>query len=194
MEHVVGYMLKVIKSGRRITNYKDEFNSIKHGDYAEFLKLVDGSIPMMIKWNNGIITDESNNPKYDCDFEGLYKSGPSLKLFYSNCLKLYGEVYDTDIPDEIYHKIVVFEIAIRMHANNHYLLIKTERTNLKFVIDLLGEHLSLSTEEINLIHEGRKFLNKVKHQVNRNYSWEVGYLKFEEAFKLLKEKELLIFL
>ena len=194
MENVVGYVLKVIKSGRRITNYKDEFNAIKHGDYAEFLKLVNGSLPMMIKWNNGIITDESNNPNYDCDFEGLYKSGPSLKLFYTNCFKLYGEIQDTDIPDEIYHKIVVFEIAIRMHANNHNLLSKTERTDLILVIDLLCEHNSMSIEETSLIHEGRKFLNKVKHNSKSNYNWEEGALKFEEAFEFLKKKELLIFL
>jgi hypothetical protein len=190
MEHVVGYMLKVLKSAKEITDYKNEFNAIRHGDYAEFLKLVNGSLPMMIKWNNGIITDESNNPNYDCDFEGLYKSGPSLKLFYTNCFKLYGEIHDTDIPNEIYHKIVVFEIAIRMHANNHKLLSKTERTDLIHVIDLLCEHNSMSVEETSLIQEGRMFLNKVKHNSKSNYNWEEGILKFEKAVKLLKQKQL----
>ena len=29
---IVGYMLKVIYSAAKITNFKDEFNAIKHGD------------------------------------------------------------------------------------------------------------------------------------------------------------------
>lgn len=194
MEHVVGFMLKVLKSGKEITNYKEEFNAIRHGDYVEFLKLVNGPLPMMIKWNNGLITDESNNPNYDCDFEGLYKSGPSLRKFYHNCHMIYGDIIDSVFDDSIFQKLVVFEIAIRMHANNHNLLSKTERTYLILVIDLLCEHHSMLTEETNSIQEGRKFLNKVKHNNNSNYEWEEGTLKFEEAFNILKQKELLIFL
>jgi hypothetical protein len=34
MEHVVGYMLKVLKSAKEITYYKNEFNAITHGDYS----------------------------------------------------------------------------------------------------------------------------------------------------------------
>ncbi|MFA9290124.1 MAG: hypothetical protein ACEQSF_02730 [Solirubrobacteraceae bacterium] len=36
---VVGYMLKVIHSGVKINDFKDEFNAIKHGDYVTFYKI-----------------------------------------------------------------------------------------------------------------------------------------------------------
>ena len=194
MEHVVGYMLKVLKSGKAITNYKGEFDAIRHGDYKTFLELIEAPIPTVIKYNAGIVYTDVSNPNYDCDFEGLYKSGPSLKKFYHNCHMFYGDIIDSVFDDSIFQKLVVFEIALRMHANNHNLLSKTERTDLILVIELLCEHHLMSTEETNLIQEGRKFLNKVKHHANRKYSWEDGCLKFEVAFKLLKEKELLIFL
>jgi hypothetical protein len=192
MEHVVGYMLKVLKSGKEITDYKDEFNAIRHGDYKTFLKIIDAPIPTIVKYNNGIVYTDVSNPNYDCDFEGLLKSGPSLKKFYYGCHSKYGDIIDSSFDDSVFQKLALFEIALRMHANNYNLLSKIERTKLELVIDLLGEYLSLSEEEISLIHEGRDFLNKVKHKSKSNYNWEEGALKFEEAVKLLKQKELVI--
>lgn len=127
IEHTVGYMLKVLKSGKKISAFKAEFNAIKHGDYKTFLSLVKGKVPFMVIYNNGKICTEENNPNYECDFEGLIKSGDSLKIFYKNCFKEYGTITEPDILDEVYDKVVTFEIAIRMHANNANLLSKEKR-------------------------------------------------------------------
>jgi len=75
VEIAVGYMLKVLKDRKKITEYKNEFNAIKHGDYKTFLSLIDGEIPPMVIYNNGRIKSEENNPNYDSDFEGLLKPG-----------------------------------------------------------------------------------------------------------------------
>jgi hypothetical protein len=40
IEVVIGYMLKVWKSQKKITKYKNEFNAIRHGDYFEFINLI----------------------------------------------------------------------------------------------------------------------------------------------------------
>jgi hypothetical protein len=55
IEVVVGYMLKVLKTNQKVTEFKDEFNAIKHGDYKTFLSLIGGEIPPMVIYNNGRI-------------------------------------------------------------------------------------------------------------------------------------------
>ena len=53
IEVAVGYLLKVLKNQKRITEYKNEFNAIKHSDYKTFLSLIDGEIPPMVIYNGG---------------------------------------------------------------------------------------------------------------------------------------------
>ena len=53
IEVAVGYMLKVLKTNQKITEFKDEFNAIKHGDYKSFLSLIEGEIPSMVIYNGG---------------------------------------------------------------------------------------------------------------------------------------------
>ena len=81
IEVAVGYALKVLNNQKRITEYKNEFNAIKHGDYKSFLSLIEGEIPSMVIYNRGKIRYDENKPNYDFDFEGLLKSGPSLQIF-----------------------------------------------------------------------------------------------------------------
>jgi len=192
IEISVGFMLKILKSGLKLTAHKDEFNAIRHGDYGAFLGLVNGSLPFMLKWSNGIITDESNNPNFDCDFEGLSKSGPSLKLFYEKCTKAYGTIVDNDIPDDIYYKVVTFEIALRMHANNYKLLNKEKRYKLSEVIDILCKYKSISLFEKQNIHRARQFLNMIKHRKPHFESWSEGIRHFLIGYSLLEKHKILI--
>jgi hypothetical protein len=192
VEIAVGYMLKVLKNRKKITEYKNEFNAIKHGDYKTFLSLVGGKIPPMVIYNSGKFRSEENNPNYDCDFEGLLKSGPSLLIFLKKCLLVYGNIEDTDITDSIYHKVVVFEIALRMHANNNNLLDKTKREDLKDVITILSKFNNLTHEEEDKLQKARIFTNMVKHFKNQYPSWEEGIKHFLEGFKVLEKHRILI--
>jgi hypothetical protein len=193
VEQVVGYMLKVMKSGIKITTYRDEFNAIRHADYGTFLNLVKGPLPFMMKWHNGVISEGSHNPNYDCDFEGLYKSGPSLMLFYKKCMMEYGKIEDKDIPDNIFHKVVTFEIAIRMHANNYKLLSTIERTDLITVIEVLCAHKNINETQKEKVQKAREVVNMIKHFKHQFPTWEEGVRHFKEGYKVLIEHDLLIF-
>jgi hypothetical protein len=192
IERVVGYMLKVLKSQKKITAYKKEFNAIRHGDYKSFLSLIGGKVPFMITYNNGDIYTEENNPNYDCDFEGLFKSGESLKIFFNNCYSLYGKITDEDIPDAIYQKAVLFEIALRMHANNFNLLSKTKRIDLIDVINILCDYKSISNFEKEKLQKGRIFLNMIKHFKNQYPSWHEGIKHFLEGYSVLEKYKILV--
>lgn len=188
----VGYILKVLKHKRKIAFYKNEFNAIKHGDYKEFMRLIPSSIPFIVVYNNGNLKANLNNQNYDLDFEGLIKSQNALAKFYTNSVNHYGKINDLDISDEIYFKMVEFEIAIRMHANNNNLLFKNTRIDLIDVINILGAFLKLSQSEINQIQEGRIFLNMVKHNKGKFSSWQIGINEFNKAFLILKKYKILI--
>jgi hypothetical protein len=190
IEVAVGYMLKVLKTNKKITEFKDEFNAIKHGDYKTFLSLIGGEIPQMVISNGITIKSEENNPNYDCDFEGLLKSGPSLLIFLKKCFLIYGNINDSDIPDSIYHKVVVFEISIRMHANNHNLLDKSSRIELIHVIKILSNHLHLTLEEEGKLQNARVFNNMVKHFKNQYSSWEEGIKVFLNGFEVLESHQI----
>lgn len=192
IEYTVAYMLKILKSGRKIDFYEDELNAIKHGNYKDFLKLVNGSIPFIVVYNAGTIRTEENNPNYDCDFEGLVKAGPSLQKFYKECLAHYGEIEDSDVPDEIYYKVVTFEIAIRMHANNFNLLSNRVRTDLIDVINVLCIHNNLSEVEKTKLQNGRVFLNMIKHFKNQFPTWEDGKQHFLLAYEVLEKHQIRI--
>lgn len=192
VEVAVGYMLKVLKDRKKITEYKNEFNAIKHGDYKTFLSLVGGKIPPMVIYNSGKIRSEENNPNYDFEFEGLVKSGPSLSIFFKKCLLVYGNIEDPDITDSIYHKVVVFEIALRMHANNNNLLDKTKREDLINVISVLSKFKNLTPEEEEKLQKARVFTNMVKHFKNQYPSWEIGISYFLDGFSVLEKHKILI--
>lgn len=192
IEGAVGFMLKVLKNVFDTAPFKNEFNAIRHVDYATFLRIIGGDVPFMVIYHNGQIRAEENNPNYEVDFEGLFKSGPSLKKFFISCLNHFGEIQDQDLADIIFQKCAVFEIAIRMHANNSNLLSKTERTNLEQVINLLCAHKELTNEEKNSLHEGRKFINKIKHQKNESFNWKIEVANFENAYQVLEKRGILI--
>lgn len=185
-------MLKVLKTNQKLTEFKDEFNAIKHGDYKTFLSLIGGEVPQMVISNGITVRSEQNNPNYEFDFEGLVKSGPSLMIFIKKCFMVYGNIEDPDIPDSIYHKVVVFEIAIRMHANNHNLLDKTKREHLINVISILSKFKNLTHEEEDKLQKARVFANMVKHFKNQYSSWSEGIKHFTDGFKVLEKHRILI--
>lgn len=192
IETVVGYMLKVLKTNQKLTEFKAEFNAIKHGDFKSFLSLIDGEIPQMVIYNGGIIRSEGNNPNYDFDFEGLLKSGPSLRIFLKNCFLVYGNIEDQDIPDSIYQKVAIFEIAIRMHANNHNILDKNKQEDLINVISILSKFKNLTHDEEDKLQKARVFTNMVKHFKNQFPSWEEGIIHFLKGFEVLEKHKLTI--
>lgn len=192
IEVAVGYMLKVLKTKQKLIEFKNEFDAIKHGDYKTFLNLVGCRIPLMVNYNGGEIRSEENDPNYECDFEGLVKSGPSLLTFYKNCFSIYGHIDDKDVPDLIYNKLVIFEIAIRMHANNNNILDKHKRENLVDVIKILSKYKNLSKQEEEKLQQARIFINMVKHYNIQFPSWEVGIKHFLDGFRVLKNNGLMI--
>ncbi len=190
IEPTVGFMLKVIKSGKKITKYKDEFSAIRHGNYFEFINIVKGSIPVMVSYNAGIVTTDNTLKKEDCDFAGLIKSGPSLIKFDNNCISEYGLVIDSDISDETYGKVVLFEISLRMHANNDKIL--NEREDLIDVINKLSSFKDIGQTDTETLHLGRRFLNMIKHNKNQFPTWTEGIKAFENAYGILEQNKLTI--
>ena len=188
IEHAVGYMLKVMKSGVPIKKYKDEFAAIRHGNYFDFINLVSGQIPTILVYREGEIIIDSKANKEDCDFLGLLKSGPSLLNFFTDCKLVYGVVNDSDISDEIFGKVVLFEISLRMNANNNLLINKRE--DLINVINRLCLLKNFSQTEIDIFHKGRSFLNMIKHKKNQFSSWSEGITMFNISNELLIENNL----
>lgn len=188
IEPAVGYMLKVLKSGKPITDFKNEFGHIRHGNYFDFLNLVQGPIPPMTTYNNGVVTNDNTPRKTDCDFALLLKSGPSLMIFFKNCTSVYGYIVDNDVPDNIYLKVVLFEISLRMHANNYELL--NERENLIDVINKLCSHKNMPQTDIDHLHNGRIFINMIKHFKNQYPTWIEGIAAFNKACEIIEKHEL----
>lgn len=182
----VGYMLKVLKAKKIITFYKNEFDAIRHGDYIKFIELIKGPIPFMVIYNEGFITSGNIAPKYDdINFALLMKAGPSLKIFYANCILKYGHIEDLEIDTETYEMLALFEINIRMHAANFKLITVDDR--LIDVISKLGVFKNISNEDMIVIQKGRKFLNIVKHNKSQFGSWTDRALELKNAFNVLRK-------
>lgn len=190
-EIAVGYMLKVIKSGKHITLYKKEFSSIRHGDYFTFINIVGEKIPFIVTYHNGQVYIDNNNNENDFDFLGLLKSSNSLKVFYEKCINHYGEIVDNDIQDKTYCQLAYFEICLRMHANNYRLLKKGEK--LKDVIDKVCVHFRLTIEEKLVLHDGRRFLNMVKHNKKQFQTWSIGKEAILRSLNVIERHQLTIY-
>ena len=79
---VVGYMLKLLKNNININSHMKEFASIRHGNYDEFIQLVNGEKPFMVMYDSGEIRTDNFTQNNTCDFGMLIQSGPSLTKFY----------------------------------------------------------------------------------------------------------------
>ena len=185
---IVGYMLKVMKANKKELKFIKEFACIRHGNYPEFIKLVNGPIPEIVIYDRGELKINPEPQENSFDFVGLLMSAPSMKRFYDKCFKEYEFFIDEDIPDEIYYQLAIYEITIRIHANKFKTLKKSE--TFESIINNLGEYLDLSIDEIEIIQKGRKLLNMTKHGQKKNYSWREAQSEFEKSFQYMKEKNI----
>jgi hypothetical protein len=192
IEVAVGYLLKVLKNGFDTSPFKDEFDAIRHGDYEAIMNLVDCEKPVMVVYHQGVIRLGENNASYDFEFEGLLKAGPALLKLYAACQQYYGYVEDNDLEDCVFQRCALFEIALRMHARNRNLLPNDSYTSLVDVINLLGSALGMEEAEIQSLHDGRKFINEIKHPKNDNFPWHTEVAKFEKALRILKDYNIVV--
>jgi hypothetical protein len=184
-------MLKLLKNNVNITSHSKEFSAIRHGNYDEFIQLVNGEKPFMVMYDNGEIRTDNFNQNNTCDFGMLIQSGPSLTKFFNDVKSIYGNVNDVDISDDIYKKLVLFEISLRVHANNNNLIGNKE--TIENVINKLSAFKNLSTDEIGNLHNGRLFTNYIKHKKSKKFSsYQDGINKFNEAYDILIKHQLTI--
>lgn len=186
----VGYMLKVMKSEKKISKFSKEFAAIRHGDYFDFINQLKEPIPEMVVYSEGRIEVNPLQKKDDIDFIGLFKAGPSLKKFLNACLSFYGNIIDNDIPDIIFYEVSLFELSLRMHANNRKLL--NERDCLENVINKISEFHKLTHNEHESLQQGRRFLNMIKHFKQQFESYNDGIIAFKKADVVLKKYKLTI--
>ncbi len=186
----VGYMLKVMKAGNQISIFKNEFSAIRHGNYSEFINLINEPIPEMVAYKNGAI--EVNPPlrNDDIDVEKILKAGPSLEKFLQLCKNEYGSILDEAVPDLVFYDAAIFELSLRVHANNKKLI--GERETLNNIIQIISEYFKIPRTDVLMLHEGRRFLNKIKHSTKYFNSWEKGIYEFKKAKSILEKHELTI--
>lgn len=119
INRIVGYMMKVMRKHKKITLFKEEFSSIRHGDYDKFIKLLNVEEPIIIAYENGIIkTSCFSKESGDCDFGMILASSNALDKFYVECKGYYGNIIDDEICDDVYEQLAEFEISLRLHGNN----------------------------------------------------------------------------
>lgn len=187
---VVGYMLKVIKSGAVITKFKLEFNAIKHGDYVTFISLINIGIPSdIIVLNEGnFVSTEQQLQLKNVDFLSLILAAPSLINFYSKCVQEFGEFIDDDLTNVEFEKLANFKMVLRMHFNNTF--VSKNPTPLVKIINLLLTDLGLPADEINIVQRGREFLNMVKGHKPKFVNIQEGLNAFNKALNILDKYEI----
>ena len=70
---VVGYMYKVQKNKLPITKFKEHFAAVRHGDYIEFLNLINKKIYFIVVYNKGTIDNNVSINEEDFDFLKILK-------------------------------------------------------------------------------------------------------------------------
>ena len=187
-DKVVGYMLKIIKSGVKITRFKNKFNAIKHGDYVCFIELLEVGIPddiIVNKIGEGIIPTEKQLEQKNVDFLFLLLASKSLIRFYQDCFSEYGEIIDEDLTDEDFEKLANFEMVLRMFYNNTFSY--NGRIDLIDIIDAYLAHKGISKYEIEMVQVGRTFLNMVKGHKANFHNYKQGLIEFNESLKVLRK-------
>jgi hypothetical protein len=189
---VVGYMLKVIKSGIKITKFKNEFNAVKHGDYIEFINLIGKGIPtdiVILKEGESIPTEKQLGIK-NADFIFLLLAAPSLQKFLINCYEEFGEIVDNDLKDIDFENLANFEMVLRLFFNNSF--INEDRINLIDVINIILREKEVSPQEIGIVQNGRRFLNMVKGHNSKFTSFQEGLIAFSDSLQVLEKYDILL--
>lgn len=193
---VVGYMLKVIKSGNNIKAYKEAFNAIKHGDYDCFLRLINEPMQgFIVQWKEGEMKTEGfAQAKGDSDIALLYVIEPSIIQFGKTCFTAYGKLVDADIPDLIFCRCAAYEISMRVQLNKEAQNRKLRYNNLTLAeaIAELGKLNEITDTELDLLHQGRRFINLIKHP-GKSPKWAEGMAAFEAAWTVREKYQLQIY-
>jgi len=186
----VGYMYKVLKNDQRIFKFNSEFKAIRHGDFFNFLEQVGKEVDYIVVYKHGNINTETSIKESDFDAARLIKIGASLKQFYFDCKKEYGEIRDLDLTDELFEKAALFELSLRMHLNNKRLT--RERMRFEEVINNTQTMMNLTTDETETLHKGRNFINWIKRPQKLKSTWSNAISDFEKAYSILESKKLTI--
>src|SRR5665811_1092369 len=119
VEFVVGYMYKIQKNGLDVSKFHREFSAIRHGDYFKFFNLIGKQIDFIVTYDEGVIDYDKNvQEEEDIAVVAMVKSAESLKDFYSRCYNEYGAFDDEHLRDEDFERAALFELSLRIHANN----------------------------------------------------------------------------
>jgi hypothetical protein len=186
----IGYLYKVLKNGKDTSKFKEEFEAIRHGDYETFLSLIGDKIDFIVSYNNGVISNDVNIREDDSDFARLIKSGSSLNTFVKICIEEFGKIDDCDLTNLDFERLALFELSLKMHRNNN--APRENKLRLENVINHLQIIKNLSDSEIKILHQGRKFLNKVKHPEKMKSDWKAELIVFNSAYNILLQKQLTI--
>lgn len=190
----IGYMLKVMKNGLDYSNFKAEFDHIRHGNYDAFIEKVKViKTPIIALYAPEELIDKELSHKNFGHWMGMFLAIPSVVNFCVRCKNHFGIVSDKNLPDVVFIEVAFFETVIRMHAD---LLKKVDdRATFEKIIDALFKNINASDEEIKSLHRGRDFLNDIKHNAEKKYkrkfsSWEEGYKFFKISLEILEKYNL----
>lgn len=186
----VGYMLKVLRSRKRLTKFNSEFKAIRHGNYPQFIQLVKGEMPPNVVLKDGVIRQNASIEEDDHDILGLFLSGPALQRFYKECCSVYGSIESDTIPDFVYYNAALFELSLRVTAFNNPQFM--ERMDLKDIISMVGTMKKLTEEEVNALQSGRRFVNFLKHNKPKFESIEEGMNILHKAIIICNDKDIVV--
>lgn len=181
---LIGTVYKIMKNNLDYSKFKDEFKLLRHSKIEEFSKLITNEksdlYVMNIKTLN--IKNNSFTQNEDGIFIMLMNNVPSFNKFIDILNEEYGDFIDNDFTDDMFCKFSEFELALRVHAdNNEYHDYNDKLIN---IINFVSEKYMINVDEIEKLHNSRKFLNKIKHQ-NSNYSLCDNVNIFLEGYKVL---------
>lgn len=192
-DFVVGYMLKVIKSKAPIHDFCKQFNAIKHGDYVEFIDLLNVGIPddiVVYKIGQGIIETKDQLSLRNVDFAFLLLASTSLKKFYHDCHSAFGDIIDEHLTDNDFEKLANFEMLIRMFYNKEH-----SYDGRKKLYDIINEYFKdkeISNEDLEILQNARKFLNMVKGHKAHFRNYKEGLIEFDKSLKVLEKYNIIL--
>ena len=196
-EVVVGYMLKVMKSGKDTSIFKVEFDHIRHSNYDAFIEVVGVGIPndIVIYAPQEMLEKDLTHTTYG-HFLGMLIASPALQNFHTKCLAEFGVINDLDIPDEVFEGAALFESLIRMHAD--LTKVTEDRDNLNNIIEAFCLEKQIPNEDKLIIQGGRQFINEIKHINKLHYkrkfrTWADGINTFKMAFDVLEKHNIKLF-
>ena len=189
---IIGYLFKLIKNGVDLIEFKDEINALKHSSYDDFVSMFPNvEKPFMVLHSNGIIKTDGINQKEDGYFVGIIAAGNAVDEFFKKVYSKHGNLIDSDLSDDILYKAGLYEPSLRLHANNCGVLIN-ERDTLEEVINNLVIEKKISLDDTIKLHNGRKFLNLIKHGSKTKIDWVEEIKDFELSYDVILKHNLTI--